>query len=210
MRWMLAFCLVGCGGSGETGDETESPLGTDTGTPAAASEALVVELQTSMGALSVELWPESSPLTVANFLTYVEDGFYDGSDGGSATTFHRVIDGFMIQGGGVDLNGAEKPTRSAIAIESNNGLSNDRGTIAMARTDDPNSATSQFYINHIDNAFLDYVDEANPGYAVFGQLVSGEDVLDSIAAVDTDAFDKPVSPVVIEQVTLTSGPDLEY
>jgi cyclophilin family peptidyl-prolyl cis-trans isomerase len=161
---------------------------------------------TSLGTLKVELDAINAPLTVANFEQYADEGFYDGLDGADATIFHRVISGFMIQGGGVSESGRQKPTRSSIAIESDNGLANSRGTLAMARTDDPNSATSQFFINHVDNNSLNYVDPSDPGYAVFGAVIEGLDVLDAIAAVDTDRNDQPLTPVVILSVTRAAAP----
>lgn len=130
-----------------------------------------------------ELYPNQAPASVANFLTYVEDDFYYG------TIFHRVISGFMVQAGGLTTGLASKaPTYAPIVLESNNGLSNLRGTVAMARTNDPNSATSQFYVNVVDNKFLDYTSSASPGYAVFGKVVSGMDVLDYIASVATATY----------------------
>ena len=167
-------------------------------TPAAAPKVL---LKTSAGDITIELYPDKAPKSVENFLAYVKSGFYDG------TLFHRVIADFMIQGGGFTKDLRQKPTRAAIPIESKNGLSNLRGTVAMARTADPNSATAQFFINTVDNPRLDYTSDANPGYAVFGKVLSGLDVVDKIRAVPTDAqgpfrSDVPVTPVVIEKVTV--------
>ncbi|MBT6176642.1 MAG: peptidyl-prolyl cis-trans isomerase [Deltaproteobacteria bacterium] len=159
-----------------------------------------------MGTIKIELDPVNAPITTANFEQYADDGFYDGRDGDGATVFHRIISGFMIQGGGYKESGSQKSTRSSINIESDNGLSNDRGTLAMARTNDPNSATSQFFINHTNNSFLNYSDSSNPGYAVFGVVLEGLDVVDAIAAVDTDGNDEPFSPVVITSVTRTLAP----
>ena len=163
-------------------------------------------LVTTLGTIKIELDPVNAPITTANFEQYADDGFYDGRDGDGSTVFHRVISGFMIQGGGYTESGSEKSTRSSIDIESDNGLRNDRGTLAMARTNDPNSATSQFYINHTDNNFLNYQDASNPGYAVFGVVVEGLEVVDAIAAVDTDGNDEPYTPVVITSVTRTLAP----
>jgi peptidyl-prolyl cis-trans isomerase A (cyclophilin A)/peptidyl-prolyl cis-trans isomerase B (cyclophilin B) len=167
----------------------------------AAATSNKVLIKTSLGDITVELYPDKSPKSVENFLGYVKSGFYDG------TIFHRVIEGFMVQGGGFTKDLRQKPTKAAIAIESKNGLSNMRGTLAMARTGDPNSATAQFFINTVDNPRLDYVSDANPGYAVFGKVVAGLDVVDKIKAVQTGAqgpfrSDVPVTPVVIEKVTL--------
>jgi cyclophilin family peptidyl-prolyl cis-trans isomerase len=155
-----------------------------------------VELQTTLGSIVIELDEENAPVSAKNFIEYVNDGFFDG------LIFHRVIKGFMIQGGGMDAEMNSKPNRDPIINEADNGLKNLRGTIAMARTNDPNSATSQFFINHVDNDFLNYSGPANPGYAVFGKTVEGLDVVDAIADVQTSRKgmydDVPVEPVVIE------------
>lgn len=160
----------------------------------------LVSIKTSYGEIVVELYPDESPVTVENFKSYVEEGFYDG------TIFHRVIDGFMIQGGGFIEDGTQKEVKNPIVLESNNGLSNTKYTIAMARTNVPNSATSQFFINTEDNAFLDY-SPASDGYAVFGKVIKGQSVVDKISKVETEAKsiytkDWPVKNVVIEKVKL--------
>src|SRR5882757_475935 len=144
-----------------------------------ASAAPRVLLETSEGNITLELNPDKAPQTVANFLAYVNDGFYNG------TVFHRVIDGFMIQGGGMTADLKQKPTRAPIALENRGGLKNDRGTIAMARTGDPNSATAQFFINVVDNGRLDYPNPDGYGYAVFGKVVDGMNVVDKIKGVPT-------------------------
>ncbi len=137
-----------------------------------------VILQTSMGDIVIELNPEKATLAVKNFLGYVESGFYDG------TIFHRVIEGFMIQAGGLDENLNQKNTNPPIKNEASNGLKNDRGTIAMGQLPkNPDSATSHFFINHVDNDGLNYAGRANPGYTVFGKVIEGMDVVDKIAAV---------------------------
>jgi cyclophilin family peptidyl-prolyl cis-trans isomerase len=134
-----------------------------------------VTLQTGLGTVVIQLDPKHAPVTVANMLAYVNDAFYDG------TLFHRVIKGFMVQGGGFTTGMVTRaPTYDAIVLESNNGLSNLRGTIAMARTDVANSATSQFFINHVDNGFLNY-STTSPGYAVFGKVIQGMELVDAIA-----------------------------
>ena len=157
-------------------------------------DAKKVKLETSKGDIVIELYPEYSPVTVDNFLSYVEDGSYDG------TVFHRVIDGFMIQGGGFTIDGDEKETNAPIELESDNKLSNERGTIAMARTSVPDSATNQFFINVADNDFLNYA-PGNDGYAVFGRVVEGMEIVDSIKGVKTTVKngmqDWPVEDVVI-------------
>ena len=147
--------------------------------PAQAQNAPKVKLTTSMGDIVVQLDPAKAPKTVANFLAYVKDKHYDG------TVFHRVIDGFMIQGGGMDANLSEKPTRAPIPLEASNGLKNDRGTIAMARTGNPNSATSQFFINLVNNDMLNAPKPDGHGYTVFGKVTKGMDVVDKIRAVAT-------------------------
>jgi peptidyl-prolyl cis-trans isomerase A (cyclophilin A) len=163
-----------------------------------------VVLRTNMGDISIELFPEKAPKSVENFLQYVNDKHYDG------TVFHRVISDFMIQGGGFTQNLQQKPTRAAIVNEANNGLSNLLGTVSMARTNDPHSATSQFFINVVDNQRLDYVSAENGftwGYCVFGKVISGMDVVDRIKAVETAPAgplpkDVPKSAVVINSVEL--------
>ncbi len=161
----------------------------------------MVKLQTSKGDIVIELNEDKAPVTAENFLQYVNDGFYDG------LIFHRVIPDFMIQGGGMTADITEKANKAPIKNEASNGLKNDRGTIAMARTNDPHSATSQFFINLADNEFLNYKGSDNPGYAVFGKVVEGMDVVDEIAEVKTGRSgrhdDVPTEPIVIEKATLT-------
>jgi cyclophilin family peptidyl-prolyl cis-trans isomerase len=154
-----------------------------------------VKLETNYGNIVVQLNPQKAPISVANFLKYVNDGFYDN------TTFHRILANFMIQGGGFTTDGVQKQTYAPIKLESNNGLKNDRGTIAMARTPDPNSATSQFFINVVNNDFLNYK-VRDEGYAVFGQVVNGMDVVDKIAAIPADSNGVPVKEVVIIKATV--------
>jgi peptidyl-prolyl cis-trans isomerase A (cyclophilin A) len=162
-----------------------------------AALAQKVRLATSAGDIVVELDPAKSPKSVANFLEYVKTGHYDG------TIFHRVIDNFMIQGGGMSADMKEKPTRASIPLESRNGLTNQRGTVAMARTSDPNSATAQFFINVKDNDFLNQAQARDGnGYAVFGKVVQGMDVVDKIRATPTGPGDVPVQPVVIKKATV--------
>lgn len=156
-----------------------------------------VTLHTSKGDIRLELFEDKAPLSVANFLQYARDGYYDG------TNFHRVISHFMIQGGGYDADMQRKPTREPIRNEAANGLSNQRGTVAMARTTDPHSATAQFFINVEANANLDYTGTENSrtwGYAVFGRVTEGMDVVDDIRLVETDARDRPLETVLIESV----------
>jgi cyclophilin family peptidyl-prolyl cis-trans isomerase len=182
---LLASCSKG----------TESP---DAASTAGNANPIVV-LKTTEGEIDIELFADKAPLSVANFLSYVDEGFYDG------TVFHRVIKDFMVQGGGYDGAREKKPTREPIKNEASNGLKNEVGTVAMARTSVPDSATSQFFINTENNAFLDHRDESPEGYgyAVFGKVIRGLDVVEKIEATPTDdaggAFRNfPKSPIVIE------------
>ena len=168
-----------------------------------------VVMKTTDGDITVELFADKSPVTVKNFLQYVDDGYYDG------TVFHRVISNFMIQGGGFDSSLNEKPALfPPIKLEAATSLSNTRGTIAMARTNEPNSATSEFFINHADNKFLD-ASKSSDGYAVFGYVIDGLSVLDSIATVATHSVtvhgtkfdDVPKTPIVIESVRRVVVPE---
>jgi peptidyl-prolyl cis-trans isomerase B (cyclophilin B) len=164
-----------------------------------AQENPVVVLETTKGEIVLEFYQEKAPVTVKNFLEYVESDFYDG------TLFHRVIDGFMIQGGGLTEDFERKPTGEPIRNEADNGLNNERGTIAMARTGDPHSATSQFFINVVDNEYLNFRDKSPQGwgYAVFGKVIEGMDVVDAIAKSKTTVKrgmrDVPVEPIIIEE-----------
>ncbi len=164
-----------------------------------AGNMTVVIMETSKGPITLELDGNKAPITTANFVSYVKDGFYNG------TIFHRVISGFMIQGGGFEADMSQKSTKAPIKNESTNGLGNKRGTIAMARTNNPDSATAQFFINLVDNGFLDGT-SYKPGYAVFGKVTSGMGVVDQIAAVNTGRRgpygDVPVEPVMIKSVTI--------
>ncbi|MGO9393893.1 MAG: peptidylprolyl isomerase [Desulfobaccales bacterium] len=180
---------------------------TVTGTSARAQRRNpLVKLETSMGEITLELYPDKAPATVANFLQYVREGFYNG------TVFHRVINGFMIQGGGLDANLNEKPTRAPIKNEADNGLTNFPYTVAMARTSDPDSATAQFFINVADNKFLNHTakDAQGWGYAVFGKVVGGREVVDKIKAVptgDREGYQSvPLTPVVILKATVVEKP----
>lgn len=164
----------------------------------------VVVMKTSMGVIKIELDKAKAPISTENFIAYANDKFYDG------TVFHRVIPAFMIQGGGFDKDMNQKKTKAPIKNEAGNGLKNVNGTIAMARTSDPNSATAQFFINTKDNAFLDHRDDSvqGYGYAVFGKVVDGMDVVQKIEAVQTTTKmphqNVPVTPVVIESVVVES------
>src|SRR4051794_25452145 len=157
-----------------------------------------VALETSKGNIVIELYPEKAPKSVDNFLQYVKSGHYNG------TVFHRVIPNFMIQGGGFSTDMKQKPTRPPIHNEADNGLTNDRGTVAMARTSDPNSASAQFFVNVVDNAFLNFKSKTTQGwgYTVFGKVVEGMDVADAIAKVKTGANDVPVEQVVLKKAHL--------
>jgi peptidyl-prolyl cis-trans isomerase A (cyclophilin A) len=167
------------------------------GLSASLAHAQKVKLVTSAGDIVIELDAAKAPKTVENFVQYVKAGHYNG------TVFHRVINNFMIQGGGMTADLKEKPTRAPIPLESRNGLNNDRGTIAMARTPDPGSATAQFFINVKNNDFLNAARaQDGHGYAVFGKVISGMDVVDKIRAVPTAPGDVPVTPVTIKKATL--------
>ncbi len=189
MRFIVAsLTALSMGLAAEESEPTESPT---------------VILHTSMGAITLELYPGKAPESVANFLQYARDGHFDG------TIFHRVIENFMIQGGGFDAEFNQKPTRGAIRNEADNGLRNERGTVAMARTNQPHSATAQFFINVTDNAFLNHRGTQSGqtwGYAVFGRVTDGMDVVDAIRVVETGRHgmhqDVPVEPVLIERVEL--------
>jgi peptidyl-prolyl cis-trans isomerase A (cyclophilin A) len=175
-------------------------LATSAGGTWAQAAAPRVKLATSAGDIVLELAPDKAPKTVENFLQYVKDKQYDG------TVFHRVIDGFMIQGGGFTPELRQKPTRAPIPLESRSGLKNARYTVAMARTGDPNSATAQFFINVKDNAMLDAPNPDGHGYAVFGKVVAGNDVVDKIRSARTGnqggMQDVPLEPIIIQSATL--------
>ena len=187
MRAMI-FCLLGVVGltqiaRGESGGETPR-----------------VVLETNHGNIILELYPDEAPQSVENFLAYVDEGYYGG------TIFHRVIDGFMIQGGGFTEDMAKKATKNGVPNEADNGLENSRGTVALARTADPHSATSQFFINTVDNAALDHTDKTSRGwgYTVFGKVVDGMDVVDAIAKAPTGTVG-PFRDVPSETVVIVSA-----
>ena len=201
------FVLLGGCNAQESAQTSKAALTSDskmteTKTGAKMSAKPVVKLETTKGTITVELDAEKAPKTVENFIKYVEDGFYDG------IIFHRVIPGFMIQTGGMLPDMSEKPNREAIKNEANNGLKNDRGTLAMARTPNPHSASSQFFINLKDNDFLNFTSESQAGwgYAVFGKVIDGMDVVDEIAKVKTGNQaghqDVPLEPVTITKASV--------
>ena len=165
-----------------------------------AQAAPSVQFQTSAGEFVIELQPEKAPKTVENFLQYVNDKHYEG------TIFHRVIDGFMVQGGGFTAAMVQKPTRAPIALEASNGLRNDRGSIAMARSGNPNSATSQFFINVVDNAGLNAPQPDGFGYAVFGKVSSGMETIDKIRMLPTGSKagmqNVPLTPITIQSIRI--------
>jgi len=171
---------------------------------AAAQQPVMVKLETSMGDITIALFPDKAPESVANFLNYVKSGYYDG------LIFHRVIPGFMIQGGGMNPDMREKPTGKPIKNEAKGGLKNEAYTVAMARTGDPDSATSQFFINTVDNAFLNYTAPTpqGAGYAVFGKVIAGRETVEKIKAVRTGSKgqyqDVPVTPVVITKASVVT------
>ena len=159
----------------------------------------MIKIKTNLGSFTLEIDEEKAPISSKNFKNYVEEGFYIG------TIFHRVIDGFMIQGGGFDLDMSQKETDPPIKNEASNGLKNEKYTVAMARTSIPDSATSQFFINTSDNSFLDYPGQDGAGYCVFGKVTEGFDIVDKINSVQTgsnnDHQDVPVEPVIIKEVS---------
>jgi peptidyl-prolyl cis-trans isomerase A (cyclophilin A) len=163
--------------------------------------SLQIQLETTLGVIVLELDDVAAPVTTANFFTYLDGGFFDGTDGNGATIFHRVVPGFVVQGGGLTEALETKTTLPPIINESGNGLANVRGAVAMARTKAADSATSQFFINLVDNGFLD----DPPGYAVFGHVIEGMDVVDAIAAVPTETVGDfegvPVDPIVVLSAT---------
>lgn len=165
--------------------------------PSNKKENPMVTIKTRMGDITLELYPDKAPITVENFLKYVDEKFYDG------TIFHRVIKGFMVQRGGMTANMRKKQTHDSIKNEAENGLTNDRGTVAMARTPDIHSASSQFFINVVDNAFLNYRNSSpgGYGYCVFGKVTSGMEVVDQIKAVPTGAGDVPVETIEMIEVS---------
>lgn len=169
---------------------------------AAAAKTERVQFATTAGKFTIEVYPDAAPKTVANFMEYVKSGFYSG------TIFHRVINGFMVQGGGYDSDMKEKPTRAPIPLEAQNGLKNKAGTVAMARTSNPNSATAQFFVNVVDNPNLDYPQPDGNGYAVFGKVVEGMDTIDKIKTTPTTAYgamrNVPAAPIVIESATVVT------
>lgn len=170
--------------------------------PVASSTPITLRMETSLGDIKLELYPDKAPETVANFIQYAKDGHFDG------LVFHRVIKGFMIQGGGYDSDFNQRKTRAPIKNEAANGLKNVRGAISMARTSDPHSASSQFFIVHADSSFLDYPGQDGWGYAVFGNVTGGMDVVDKIAETPTGPLrpfgrDVPLTAVVIKSVTVT-------
>lgn len=162
--------------------------------------SIQVKFETSLGNFTVQLNKAKAPVTVENFLSYVKEGFYEG------TIFHRVIPGFMAQGGGMTADMKQKPNHAPIKIEADNGLPNKRGSIAMARTSDPNSATSQFFVNFIDNAFLNYKSPTTQGwgYTVFGEVTEGMDVIDAMGKIPTGPGDVPKTTITITKATVIS------
>ncbi len=188
----LMVLVAGCVSS----NQPNQPNNNTSGDKAMQGTKQIVVIETTKGNIEVELDRENAPVTVDNFLRYVNEGFYEG------TIFHRVIDGFMIQGGGFTPDGNQKQTHEPIKLESNNGLKNEIGTIAMARTSIPDSATSQFFINVADNDFLNYA-PGNDGYAVFGKVVAGMDVVYQIKSARTSSMGPyenwPIETIVIKR-----------
>jgi len=192
----------------DAGNDAATPEITDPATASAVKQAKkngnpVIALYTNLGTLHLELYPEKSPKSVANFVKYVQDSFYDG------TIFHRVIEGFMIQGGGLDLRLEKKKTRDPVVNEADNGLLNEKFTISMARTGDPHSATAQFFINTADNDFLNHKvkEPSGWGYAVIGKMIGGMQIAEWMSKAPTGpagpfSSDVPITPMVIEKATV--------
>lgn len=203
-KGLLLGVLMTCGAAGlALADDAKAPAKSS----APAKGKVVVLMETSMGNIKMELYPEKAPITVENFQKYMTDGFFNG------TIFHRIVPGFVIQGGGFVIDADKSmrqktPSYPPITLESKNGLKNARGSVAMARTNNPNSATCQFFINLKDNSNLDYPSFDGNGYAVFGKVVEGLDVVDKIAAVKTSVqngmSDVPIDPVLIKSVKKVS------
>ncbi len=193
--FFVMVLVSGCSTGRSISDERDAPEDYDISEDGTSN---IVIMETSEGDIKIELFEGEAPKTVENFKRYVKDGFYD------ETVFHRVIDDFMIQGGGFTAEGRQKSTEEPIENEADNGRKNLRGKIAMARTRDPNSATSQFFINLVDNEDLDYSDD-NPGYAVFGKVIEGMDIVDDIGGTETGfrfgMADWPAQDIMIENVT---------
>jgi len=197
---LLSFLLISftAFANAESQPESDSATAKESGK---ASDPVQIVISTSKGDIKLELYADKAPKTVENFLKYVDEGFYEG------TIFHRVINGFMIQGGGFDTDFQKKKTHSPVENEAKNGLKNQRGTIAMARTADPHSATAQFFINHKNNTALDYPGRDGWGYCVFGKVTGGMDVVDEIAKTPTgpNKFirrDVPKETIEIKKVTV--------
>lgn len=176
--------------------ETPSAI-TEVTTQAVVNNKPIAVMTTNMGVIEIELNRDKAPISVANFERYINEGFYNN------TTFHRIISNFMIQGGGFSTDNVQKATHAPITNEANNGLRNIRGAICMARTSNKDSATSQFFINVVDNSFLDH-GVRDYGYAVFGRVINGMDIVDKIRYVSTGRGDVPVRPVIIEKVEIKS------
>ena len=192
---MMTLLLVSaCAGDDAATTDLTDDTDVDTEPPATR-----VRMQTTMGDIVIELYEDDAPTTTANFLAYVDQGFYDGDDGLGATVVHRVVPDFVVQGGGYTAGGTQKTTLAPIPLELDANLSNVRGTVAMARTTVPDSATSQWFVNLVDNPALDR-DGGNGGYAVFGEVVVGMDVVDAIAAVELSGSE-PVTDIIIEDCT---------
>jgi peptidyl-prolyl cis-trans isomerase B (cyclophilin B) len=198
-RALLSICLTGFSLSGMAWGSEKKAEPKKAAADKGHKKMINVMLETSEGNIKIELDSEKAPKTVENFTKYVESGHYNG------TIFHRVIDGFMIQGGGMDAKMSEKSTNKPVENEGMNGLKNDRGTLAMARTNDPNSATAQFFVNLVNNDFLNSA-PSRPGYAVFGKVIEGMDVVDKMAKVKTGNSgphqNVPTSPISIKSAKI--------
>jgi len=196
------LALVACaGGDSDATDGSDGSDVSDTTDDTDAAASTRVRMETTLGVMVLDVDVDNAPITANNFLAYVDAGFFDGDDGLGATTFHRVIEDFVIQGGGYLESGAQKTTMAPIKLESDTGLKNLRGTLSMARTNAPDSATTQFFVNHKDNPNLDPTGPGT-GYAVFAEVVQGLDVLDAIATTPVDDRD-PNFPVPLTAIVVT-------
>lgn len=200
----ISFSMAGCSSETQTtADEKIEKKTADKELKVTEEKPKMVELDTTLGSIVIELNEKAAPVTVKNFLRYTEEGYFDG------TIFHRVIKNFMIQGGGFTADMKQKKPHEPIINEANNGLKNERGTITMARRPNPDSATCQFFINHKNNPGLNYMGPTRPGYAVFGKVVEGMDIVDKIASVSTTQKtghkDVPIETVLIKSARVVSG-----
>ena len=195
-----SFAMLACTPPPSYAPGTGDGSGTD-GVPTSQYDPGTLIFTTNLGWFAVQLYSDLAPITTDNFMRYVEAGFYDGKDGKGSTIFHRSVEDFMIQGGGITEDGTEKNTYDPIPNEStSNGLSNVTGTLAMARTNNPDSATSQFFINTVDNVYLDAGEIYEVGYSVFGEVIDNYQIIEEMTEIEVDDNDKPAIDIVIEDI----------